>query len=422
MNLHNNLTRLSVFVGFTVFAAACGSKSNAPAPASTPAVSPGVTANSAGLSPSTGLPAAVSPGLPMEQPVDNSSLADANNNDGQNKPAVANSSTPSTGGQPPLTNGNGATPGGSPAGGNGGAVVQGGTVVQSTNNQAGPAPVSGNNPVSGGAVVQTGVTVTQPPAPQMFNIGKYYSFTLPQDLHVQEFASNWNVQGVQEFYMVHGDPTYIGNYSCTGSFDLAEIIPNAINQPYKYCNTTVPPDYVSWAAGQHIALNHLLAGANPGSRAWYSVDLNLYDTSLPYVHDVHSGISKFDALCGGQIVQATPFVPVMEGFWGYNINSVMLSCQIPVGIGGLTTFGSANVNAYVTTFYVSAASLPNMVCFTNGWGDANCGVTTNPYRNTSLLEVTVIQQIAGLTQMQANQQAQNIFRAGLRQTLPMVPQ
>jgi hypothetical protein len=39
-----------------------------------------------------------------------------------------------------------------------------------------------------------------------------------------------------------------------------------------------------------------------------------------------------------------------------------------------------------------------------------------------LLEVTVIQQINGLTQNQANQQAQLVFQLGLRQTTPLLAQ
>jgi len=91
-----------------------------------------------------------------------------------------------------------------------------------------------------------------------------------------------------------------------------------------------------------------------------------------------------------------------------------------VVVGGLTAAGSSWVNAYITTFYVSATALPNLVCFNNGWSGSECGIAGNPYRNSSMLEVTVIQEISGLTQNQANQQAQLVFQLGLRQTTPLL--
>lgn len=390
MSIQTNLTRLSVFVGFSVLSIACGSKSSSQSPATSPLTAPlNQTADvPAGAGPISqnfngGPIGANFPGAPLEQPVGANVAANAAASVAAQGANVAASTTVAAGG---------------------GAVVSGGSVT-----------------VAGGAIA-----ATPPPAPrpQTFSIGRYYAFTVPQNMHMQEYTTNWNVQGTPQFYMVHNDPTYIGNYRCAGPFDLAQIIPNAVHDPMSYCYTAPPTDLLgmqNWVMSNHQALNHILVASNPGN-SWNSIDINLFDEKLPYERSEERGRSKFDFLCAGQLIQATPVIPIMPSFWGNAVHTVMLSCQAPVVVGGLTAAGSSWVNAYITTFYVSATALPNLVCFNKGWGGEECGLSGNPYRNSSLLEVTVIQQITGLTQNQANQQAQLVFQAGLRQTTPLLAQ
>jgi hypothetical protein len=378
MSLASTISRVSVFVGFTALAIGCGSKSSSPAPATAPLAAPLKQTDGDAVGQDKA-PAPVGPGMPFQQqPLPPVGFNQSSTTVAVEKTIVATEKVAA-----------------------GGPVVAGGAVG---------APVEGR-------------PATPPPVvPQTFSVGKYYAFTLPATMHMQEYATNWNTQGAQQFYMVRNDPTYIGNYFCAGPFDLAAIIPNAISEKFQYCYTTPPTNFVQpveWVKSNHQGLNHLLTATNP-SHPFTSIEINLFDDVLPYEHDGKKGMSKFDFLCGGQLVQATPVIPIMPNFWGGVVHTIMLSCQAPVVIGGLTQAGSSWVNAYVTTFYVSAAALPNIACFNTGWGVSECDALNTPYRNSSLLEVTVIQQITGLTQQQANQQAQAIFAQGLRQTMPLI--
>ncbi len=378
MSLSTTISRISVFVGFTALAIGCGSKSSSPAPATAPLAAPLKQTDGDAVSQGKA-PAPVGQGVPFQQPLPPVAINPGPTTVAVEKTVVAT----------------------------GGVVAAGGGVAA-----GGPGPVAG----------EVKPATPPPVVPQTFSVGKYYAFTLPPNMHMQEYATNWNTQGAQQFYMVRNDPTYIGNYFCAGPFDLAAIIPNAVSDKYQYCYTTPPTNFVQpidWVKSNYQGLNHMLTATNP-AQPFTSIELNLFDDVLPYEHDGKKGMSKFDFLCGGQLVQATPVIPIMPNFWGGAVHTIMMSCQSTIVVGGLTQGGSAMVNAYVTTFYVSAAALPNIACFNSGWGVSECDALNNPYHNSSLLEVTVIQQITGLTQQQANQQAQSIFATGLRQVMPLI--
>jgi hypothetical protein len=216
--------------------------------------------------------------------------------------------------------------------------------------------------------------------PTEMMIGQYYKFTVPQGMHVNEYSSNANVNGVVDQYRIRteSDPYYIGNTQCRNDSDSDFLAISPSGQPLKYCNSTSQDQVFKFFTDNRWAYNHLAVGTDAATvdRNPYMNEhfiINLFDGN-PEVRRSHT---KFWDLCrnaiGGQI-DVVPAITMMWNFWGERVRANFWMCTTTLTLrqpNGLPTYATFRVGSFFITNIDTASSqvlsLPDMRCTDCSW-------------------------------------------------------
>ena len=227
------------------------------------------------------------------------------------------------------------------------------------------------------------------PLIQDFLVGNFYIYSVPEHMHVTEYATNKNAFNRLQFYRIspQSDPNYIGNYACDGVFDN-RFSPDDLKV---YCETTPPvEDIYKWLTDYRLANNHIEVGTSPeaidqGARN-ERVMINVFDRDYDYVR----GRSRFEQLCLNRrgAITRSPFpIRVMRNFWGEPVRAEVWTCTVDlagrVGTNALPGIQQWQVAGFFITNDGADLPLPDLSCF---------DFEACPCQNPNLLEVVYMQE------------------------------
>lgn len=118
----------------------------------------------------------------------------------------------------------------------------------------------------------------------VIQVGDSYQLTVPAGLHITEYSSS-KTTGVLSYYriMVESDPYYLGNHSCTESWDRGLVSISPAGQPLMYCHSTPTREAYKTRNEFRLAHNHIeiatdtaLVNSENGER----LSLAAYDTDF----------------------------------------------------------------------------------------------------------------------------------------------
>lgn len=223
------------------------------------------------------------------------------------------------------------------------------------------------------------------PMVQFFQIGSFYNFLVPDDMHVTEYSSSKTFNSQLNFYRVtaNSDPFYIGNYDCSGIFDRFVTASAPSGQPYDYCHTTPTGDIYKWLTDFRLANNHIEVATNeeqvtPNNHE--RIMINVFDRDYEYMR----GRSRFEQLClnrNGSITKTPYQIPFVQDFWNdpTRVNRAEF-WMCDVQLAGGNNNGFPQVEQWrVGGFFISQDG--------NDMPDFSCSIGCAPIVNPNLLEV-----------------------------------
>ncbi len=213
----------------------------------------------------------------------------------------------------------------------------------------------------------------QAPVVKSFQIGSFYEYLVPNDMHVTEYATTKTYNGALEFFriMPESDPFYLGIYKCDGEFDTrmtaARPDGNGFND---YCQSTPQRDLYKWLTDYRLANNHLEVATNQELINGYNQDkilINVFDADYDYL----VGRSRFDQLCMNKRGTITKtFRPIRfadNDFWGEAVRADFYMCVTELAGVGPGTFPISGEKWWVGAFFIhqDTESFPMYECYTH---------------------------------------------------------
>jgi hypothetical protein len=276
-----------------------------------------------------------------------------------------------------------------------------------------------------------------PPMPAItdFQIGSFYSYTVPEGMHVTEYSTNKTANTQHVFLRVLDDDFYVGNDACYRDFDRKVVLTSPSGQPFNYCSHTYPDEeWYKIRTGYRLANNHLEIATDPAQITPVHNErtlLNVFDTDYEYMQDR----SRFEQLCANRrgTITRTPAIRFMDrGFWGEAVRAQFYMCVADIvgfGPGGIPT---GNQKWWVGAFFISSdgLNLPQYECFTQQpWTEqTDQGYITHNYdasfcgsfHNPSLLEVVYMTETPYVQPELFAQAAQRAFLKNLQELAPIL--
>jgi hypothetical protein len=275
------------------------------------------------------------------------------------------------------------------------------------------------------------------PMVQVFQIGSFYEYMIPQDMHVTQYATTKTFNNQLSFYrvMADSDPYYVGNYGCYQDFDRRISAASPSGKVYDYCHTTPQRDLYKWLTDFRLANNHIEVATNADEINPYNherIMINVFDTDYEFMHDR----SRFEQLCMNKrgTIQKTPPIRFMDrGFWGENVKAEFFMCVAELASSG-PGLPQAGDEWWIGAFFISQDGLnyPMYECFRNDWRkivhtcDGGCveQIGYNPqfcgdFRNPSLLEVVYMTKTPYREAVDFARAAQAAFLRNLQEVVPL---
>lgn len=275
------------------------------------------------------------------------------------------------------------------------------------------------------------------PMVQVFQIGSFYNFLIPADMHVTEYATTKTFNNQLSFYrvMAESDPYYLGNYGCYQDFDRKISAAAPSGKVYDYCHTTPQRDAYKWLTDFRLANNHLELATNEEFINGYNHDrimINVFDLDYEFMH----GRSRFEQLCMNKrgTITRTPVIRFIDrGFWGESVKAEFYMCVAELASSG-PGLPQAGDEWWIGAFFISQNELnfPKFECFRNDWkkiiqncdGSCQAEVGYDPqfcgdFRNPSLLEVVYMTKTPYREAADFARAAQNEFVKNLQEVNPL---
>lgn len=257
--------------------------------------------------------------------------------------------------------------------------------------------------------------------PQFLPIGSFYSFEVPEDMHVTQYSTNKVHLGEKLLFyrvMAESDPTYVGIDNCIGPYQRIISASAPDGTVYDYCQSTPQTDVHKWLNEYRMANNHVevatnLERINPINQE--RIMVNVFDTNYEYMY----GRSRFEQLClnrRGAITKTPYAIPFVQDFWNdpMRVNRAEFwMCDIQ--IAGVSGQGLPQIEQWrVGGFFISqdGRDLPIL----GGGCTAACLNAKNP----NLLEVVYMARPNGgnWTPEQFAKRAQQKFLNHLQEMVP----
>jgi hypothetical protein len=254
------------------------------------------------------------------------------------------------------------------------------------------------------------------PVVQSFLVGSFYRFTVPENLHVTEYATTKTFNRQLSFFRVLDDPLYLGNYSCDGIFDRRVEASTPSGQMLNYCHSTPTDNTYKWLTDYRLANNHIevATDANIVAEAPHlheRIMINVFDRDYEYMR----GRSRFESLCmnrTGTVLSTAPIRFVQGFFHLEDLSASFWMCDADLaGSGpGLPEHEGWRVGA----FFISTVGtdLP----------DFNCNTGCGPWNNPNMLEVVYMARPNNSNWRPENfaQTAQRKFLQHLEAVVPLI--
>ena len=275
------------------------------------------------------------------------------------------------------------------------------------------------------------------PMTQVFQIGSFYNFLVPDDMHVTQYATTKTFNNQLSFYRVtaESDPYYLGNYGCYRDFDRKISASAPDGTMYDYCHTTPQRDAYKWLTDFRLANNHIELATNEKYISGYEHDrimINVFDTDYEFMHDR----SRFEQLCMNKrgTIQKSPAIRFIDrNFWGENVKAEFYMCVAELASSG-PGLPQAGDEWWIGAFFITneGLNMPKYECFRNDWKkivhscDGSCQVQQGydpqwcgNFKNPGLLEVVYMTKTPYREAADFARAAQAQFTKNLQEVVPL---
>ena len=251
--------------------------------------------------------------------------------------------------------------------------------------------VATKDEIQAGNVCVTSEPVPVPTAPEVDTIilGGYHRFSVPEGMHVTEFAWVASFNTPLMFYRVstQSDPNYPSNYNCGQANDQKLTMTAPSGKAFDYCVTSVPNDNLySMLTDFRLAKSHIEVATDPDLVTEQNLEVmavDVYDSDYEWMY----GRSRFEKICGNASLKSHP-VTLEMNFWDLGVQAVAFTCTASFVTG---VFGAPPVQMWVGALAVTPKSmaLPSLGCFSNS-NTEPCG----QFKSAQLIEFNYVSKKA----------------------------
>lgn len=278
------------------------------------------------------------------------------------------------------------------------------------------------------------------PLIKSMQIGSFYEYLIPEDMHVTEYATTKTYNDQLSFFRVMNDPFYLGNYACAREFDRKVSASSGRGKTWDYCHSTPRQDFYKWLTDFRLANNHLETATDFDLVNEFNHQrtmINVFDADYEYMKDR----SRFEQLClnkRGAIYRTRPIRFMDRGFWGENVKAEFYMCVAEL-VGPGPGLPSAVDEWWIGAFFITSdgLDLPKYECYakdwaphaSNGYGTTEKGYYDYEYaqpefcgtfKNPNLLEVLYMTKKPWREAHDFAADAQAQFLRNLREIVPIL--